>query len=237
MEEITTIEGKINNMMSEASHFIAIHNGIEAVTILMEALKLMEKTSVRWQMKTTLYQMLGDAQYQAGTYDDAIVSYIQAYECNEDDNGKAAAANIVASQCLNKGDESQAFIYADKALETATAPEIKSQSYQIKGGITAQHGNYQDGIKLMNRAAELAEEVHSYSELAMIIMDMAGIFMTMGRPETALSEIFRAERYAKETRNMNLYMRCAIRKAKILYKMGKDDEAKALILALDEQKS
>ena len=59
----------------------------------------------------------------------------------------------------------------------------------------------------------------------------------MGKLETALSEMFRAERYAKESRNLDLMFRFVVRRAKIMYKMGKDEEAKALIMALDEQKN
>ena len=85
-------------------------------------------------------------------------------------------------------------------------------------------------------AAEQAEQAHCTTDMAMIIMDISVIYLKMGMPETALSEIFRAERYVKECRNTDLYLRCAIRRAKILYKMGKDEEAKKLVLALEEQK-
>lgn len=43
-------------------------------------------------------------------------------------------------------------------------------------------------------------------------------------------------RYIKESHNFDLFQRCAIRRAKILYKMGRDEDAKNLIATLDEQK-
>ena len=55
--------------------------------------------------------------------------------------------------------------------------------------------------------------------------------------EIALSEMFRAERYAKESRNLDLMFRFVVRRAKVMFKMGKNEEAKALIMALDEQKN
>lgn len=61
--------------------------------------------------------------------------------------------------------------------------------------------------------------------------------MLMGKLETALSEMFRAERYAKESRNLDLMFRFVLRRAKLMYKMGKDGEARALIMTLDEQKN
>ena len=59
----------------------------------------------------------------------------------------------------------------------------------------------------------------------------------MGLSETALSETYRAERYVKECRNLDLYTRCAIRRAKILFIMNRDEEARTLIMALDDQKN
>ena len=66
---------------------------------------------------------------------------------------------------------------------------------------------------------------------------MAAVYYEMGKLEIALSEMFRAERYAKESRNLDLMFRFVVRRAKIMYKMGKDEEAKKLIMALDEQKN
>ena len=104
------------------------------------------------------------------------------------------------------------------------------------GGIAIEDGDYPKGLELMNKAAEKAEQAHCLTELAMIIMDISVIFSKMGRLETALSEIYRAERYVKECRNWDLYLRCAIRRAKILYRMGRDEEAKKLVCALEEHK-
>ena len=137
---------------------------------------------------------------------------------------------------MQAGNKVAAIEYAEKALKTATAPELLSRPYQIKGGIAIEEGDYPKALELMNKAAELAEENHCVTDLAMIIMDISVVYMKMGRKETALSEIYRAERYVKECRNLNLYMRCAIRRAKILYSMGKDEEAKKLVCALEEQK-
>ena len=82
----------------------------------------------------------------------------------------------------------------------------------------------------------MAEQAHCLTDLAMIIMDMSALFVKMGKLETALSEVYRAERYIKESHNFDLFLRCAIRRAKILYKMGRDEDAKNLIVTLDEQK-
>lgn len=180
---------------------------------------------------------MGQALFQMGRFDDAMRFFIQSYDVIEDGDGKAAAAGLIAGYYLQEGKKQEALEYADKALQTARAPELKSKPYQIQGGVAIIEGDYNKALELMNKAAELAEESHCITDLAMIIMDISVIFMKMGRKETALSEIYRAERYVKECRNLDLYIRCAIRRAKILYLMGKDDEAKKLICALEEQKN
>ena len=92
-------------------------------------------------------------------------------------------------------------------------------------------------LELLNQAAAYAEEAHCLTDLAMAISDLAAVYNEMGRMEIALSEMFRAERYAKESRNLDLMFRFVVRRAKIMYKMGKDEEAKTLIMTLDEQKN
>ena len=127
--------------------------------------------------------------------------------------------------------------WADNALETATEPDLMAGPYHIKGGIAAEGGDYPKAIELLNKAAAYAEESHCLTDLAMIISDISAVFSRMGKLETALSEMFRSERYAKESRNLDLMFRFAVRRAKLMYKMGKDEEAKALIMTLDEQKN
>lgn len=234
--ELTPIEKEIDVLLVKSCRYLQTYRSIEALRVLNQAQVMVEENEVKWQVKAALYRNKGQAFYQQGQFDEAMQSFIQSYDIAEDGNDKAAAAGIIAGYYLQAGNKTAAMEYADRALNTATAPELFSQPYQIKGGIAIVEGDYPKALELMNKAAALAEDSHCIAELAMIIMDISVIFMKMGRKKTALSEIYRAERYVKESRNLDLYMRCAIRRAKILYSMGKDEEAKKLVCALDEQK-
>ena len=108
------------------------------------------------------------------------------------------ALNVLAGYFLRDGRLEEAMKWADKALETVTEKELMAGPYQIKGGIAAAQGDYPKAIELLNQAAAYAEEAHCLTDLAMAISDLAAVYNEMGRMEIALSEMFRAERYAKD---------------------------------------
>ena len=142
-----------------------------------------------------------------------------------------------AIDALNVLSEAQRMMNGQSVHWRIRTAVLKIGPYQIKGGIAAAQGDYPKAIELLNQAAAYAEEAHCLTYLAMVISDLAAVYNEMGRMEIALSEMFRAERYAKESRNLDLMFRFVVRRAKIMYKMGKDEEAKALIMTLDEQKN
>ena len=224
-------------MLGKSCIYLQTYRAIDAENVLRQALNKAENNDVQWRVKAAVYRNMGQALFQMGRFDDAMRFFTQSYEVIEDDDEKAASAGLIAGYYLQEGKKHDALEYAEKALQTAKAPELMSRPYQIQGGVAIEDGDFPKALELMNKAAELAEESHCITDLAMIIMDISVVFMKMGRKETALSEIYRAERYVKECRNPDLYMRCAIRRAKILYAMGKDEEAKRIICALEEQKN
>lgn len=235
--ELTPFEKEIDALLAKAGFYLQTYRAIDAESVLRQALDKVENNDVQWQVKAAVYRDMGQAQFQMGRFDAAIGFFARSYEVIEDGDEKASVAGLMAGYFLQEGKRQEALDYADKALKTAKAPELRSRPYQIQGGVALEEGDYHKALELMNKAAEQAEESHCITALAMILMDISVIFMKMGRNETALSEIYRAERYVKECRNLDLYIRCAIRRAKILYSMGKDEEAKKLICALEEQKN
>lgn len=235
--ELTPSEKEVDKLLRQAHFYIQTYRSIEAFSVLDKAMEIVENENVQWRVKSTVFRDCGQAHIQMGHIPDGLNFFIRSYEIIEDCNDKAATAGMIARYYLQEGNTEQAAEYAEKALQLATASELKSFPYQIQGGIAVMEGAFPRAIELMNKAAEFAEKSHCLTDLAMIIMDLSTIFINMEKPETALSEICRAERYIKDCRNFDLYIRCTIRKAKILYLMKKDEEAKALIFALDEQKN
>lgn len=235
-EELSLIEKQIDQLLGKSAFYLQTYRAIDALAVLQQAQALSEREEVRAPIRAVIYRNMGQALFQTGNFNDAMSYFIRSYETFDDDNDKAAAAGLIAGYYLQEGKKDEARDYADKALRLAKAPELMSQPYQIIGGIAIEEGDFPKALELMTKAAERAEQAHCLTDLAMIIMDISVIFVKMGRLETALSEIYRAERYVKECRNWDLYLRCAIRRAKILYKMGKDEDAKKLVCALEEHK-
>lgn len=235
--ELTPIEKDVERLLLKAGFCLQTYRTIDAMSILEKALDIVENNNVQWRIKSAVYKDYGQAHVQMGNIENGLIFFIKSYQISEDDNDKAANASMIAGYYLRKGDTQKAAEYAEKAIQTANATVLQCSPYHIQGGIAEMEGNHLKAIKLMNKAAELAEMSHSLTDLGMIIMDLSVIFTKLGKPEIALSEICRAERYIKESRNLDLFMRCTIRKAKILYMMGKDEEARVLIIALDEHKN
>ena len=235
--DLTPLEQKINALIFKAGYFIQTYRALDAVNVLAEAHRKMDGQEVHWRVRTAVLKNTGQAYIQLGQFEKGLACFAQSYDIIEDENEKAGAAAHLAGYFLRDGRLDEAMKWAEKALETATYPDLKAGPYQIKGGIAVEEGDYPKAIELLNKAAAYAEKSHGWTDLATIISDLATVFMLMGKLETALSEMFRAERYAKESRNLDLMFRFAVRRAKLMYKMGKDGEAKALIMTLDEQKN
>ena len=235
--ELTPLDQKVNALLYKAGYNLHTYRAIDALNVLMEAHRMMEGQSVHWRVRTAVLKNTGQAYIQLRQYEKGVACFAQSYDIIEDGDDKAAAAGHLAGCFLRDGRFEEAMKWADKALETVTEKELMAGPYQIKGGIAAAQGDYPKAIELLNQAAAYAEEAHCLTDLAMAISDLAAVYNEMGRMEIALSEMFRAERYAKESRNLDLMFRFVVRRAKIMYKMGKDEEAKTLIMTLDEQKN
>lgn len=235
--DLTPLEQKINALIFKAGYFIQTYRALDALNVLAEAHRKMDGQEVHWRVRTAVLKNTGQAYIQLGQFEKGLACFAQSYDIIEDENEKAGAAAHLAGYFLRDGRLDEAMKWTEKALETATDPDLKAGPYQIKGGIAVEEGDYPKAIELLNKAAAYAEKSHCLTDLATIISDLATVFMLMGKLETALSEMFRAERYAKESRNLDLMFRFAVRRAKLMYKMGKDGEAKALIMTLDEQKN
>ena len=235
--DLTPLEQKINALIFKAGYFIQTYRALDALNVLAEAHRKMDDQEVHWRVRTAVLKNTGQAYIQLGQFEKGLACFAQSYDIIEDENEKAGAAAHLAGYFLRDGRLDEAMKWTVKALETATDPDLNAGPYQIKGGIAVEEGDYPKAIELLNKAAAYAEKSHCLTDLATIISDLATVFMLMGKLETALSEMFRAERYAKESRNLDLMFRFAVRRAKLMYKMGKDGEAKALIMTLDEQKN
>lgn len=233
--DLSPAEKQIYEILQQSAFYLQSYRAIEAIRVLDIAQNIISKNNVRWQLKSPVFSNVGNAYIQMGNLQDGIEYLIKAYDCNEDGNKKAAIAITIASYYYRSGDKKKALEFADNGIETATALELKAACFHIQGAVAANEKDFSNAIELFNKAVELAEQTHCLSDMAMYILEIATVYLQMGLNETALSETYRAERYVKECRNLDLYTRCAIRRAKILFIMNREEEARTLIMALDDQ--
>ncbi len=140
--ELTPIERKIDLLLRKSAYYLQTYRGIEAQNVLLEAHRMIEGQSVHWRVRTAVLKNTGQAYIQLGQYEKGLACFAQSYDIIEDGDDKAAGAGHLAGYFLRDGRLDEALKWADKALETATEPDLKAGPYQIKGGIAAEEGNY-----------------------------------------------------------------------------------------------
>lgn len=214
--DLTPLEQKINALLYKAGYYLQTYRAIDALNVLAEAHRMMNGQKVHWRVRTGVLKNTGQAYIQLGNFEKGLACFAESYDIIEDGDDKAGAAGLLFGYFLRDGRLDEAMKWADKALETVTEPDLKARPYQIKGGIAAEEGDYPKAIELLNKAAAYAEGSHCLTDLAMIISDIAAVFDRMGKQETALSEMFRAERYAKESRNLDLMFRFVVCRTKLI---------------------
>ena len=158
--ELTPIEKEIDALLGKSGFYLQTYRAIDAQNVLAQALNMIESNEVKWQVRAAVYRNMGQALYQQGKFDEGMSFFIKSYDVLEDGNDKAAAAGLIAGYYLQEGNKVVANEYAEKAMKTATAPELLSRPYQIQGGIAIEEGDYPKALELMNKAAALAEESH-----------------------------------------------------------------------------
>ena len=106
--------------------------------------------------------------------------------------------------------------------------------YYIKGKIHLKKGDHKAALEEFTSSAKEANRMHlPYGEIAATIY-VAEVLFQLGLKHIALSEIARIEMYAKRTRQLQQYLRVLIKKAQLLYLIGRKDEAEQVVLTIPE---
>lgn len=170
---------------------------------------------------------------------DAGMSFMEkAITIAPDDNSRGAmCASLAHDYYYRQADRVKTVVYADKALSLVDEPVLKISPLSLKGFCLLDESKYEEALQCFGDAEYIAEQAHAPGERATTIMGIAKVYRAMGKLEIALSEMTRAERYAKETRNLELGLKFYIKKIDLLFEMGKDAEARQLITLLAKQEN
>lgn len=160
--ELTPFEKEIDALLQKSGFYLQTYRAIDAVSVLEQAQLMVEGKEVKWQMNAALYRNMGQAYYQLREFDEAMGHFIHSYEILEDGNDKAAAAGLIAGYYLRNGSLDEAALWADKAMETATEPELMAGPYQIKGGIAEAKNDYPKAIERVKKGVDSVNNVNHF---------------------------------------------------------------------------
>ena len=149
--------------------------------------------------------------------------------------GKLQIYSNLATNALQRNllDEANQYVEKCVGLLSENTPNAW-YVYYLKGKIQLKKGDQKAALEEFTSSAKEANRMHlPYGEIAATIY-VAEVLFQLGLKHNALSEIARIEMYAKRTRQLQQYLRVLIKKAQLLYRMGRKDEAEQVVLTIPE---
>jgi len=159
----------------------------------------------------------------------------EAAALHPDNNAKVQVYGNIAMNALQTEqlDDASAFVEKGINLLSTTTPTAW-YLYLIRGKIQLHKGDLTKALEDFTQSASEADRMHMpHGEIAATIC-IAETLFRQGMANSALMEIIRMEQYARKTTLLQQYLRVLIKKAQFLYRMGRDEEAKQVILTIPE---
>ena len=159
----------------------------------------------------------------------------KAIELHPSVEGKLQIYSNLATNALQRNLLNEANQYVEKCegLLSENTPTTWYVFY-LKGKIQLKKGDQKAALEEFTSSAKEANRMHlPYGEIAATIC-VAEVLFQMGLKNNAMSEIVRMELYAKRTRQLQQYLRVLIKKAQLLYRMGRKDEAEQVVITIPE---
>ena len=149
--------------------------------------------------------------------------------------GKLQIYSNLATNALQRNLFGEANQYVEKCVGLLSENTLNTwYVYYLKGKIQLKKGDQNAALEEFTSSAKEANRKHlPYGEIAATIY-IAEVLFLLGLKHNALSEIARIEMYAKRTRQLQQYLRVLIKKAQLLYRMGRKDEAEQVVLTIPE---
>lgn len=119
--------------------------------------------------------------------------------------------------------------YVESCLDYAKTDNLKCFAFKIQGKLMMNEGLYAEALNCLTKAAYYAEKLNEECMQFHITLDIASVFERMKKYNLAYIEADRAEGYSKSLKDLNLFYRVTIFKAKLLYKLGRDTEVRRIV--------
>ena len=150
--------------------------------------------------------------------------------------------SFMAAQCLFqiKGREKEVIKYCDDAVSYAEMVDgqdaFKTEPMRMRAIIAYEKGDDDSAIQYISECLNYSESANLPVEKAVSFSFRSKIFERQGKLQLALDDLYRAERYVKESHDYNHYCRIAIQRLALMYKLGYDEQAKEATMAIAKDK-
>lgn len=150
--------------------------------------------------------------------------------------------SFMAAQCLFhiKGREKEVIKYCDDAILYAEKVDgqdaFKIEPMRMRAVIAFENGNDDLAIQYISESLRYADSANLPVEKAVVYSLRSKVFERQGKLQLALDDLYRAERFVKESCDYNHYCRIAIQRLALMYKMGYDEQAKQATIAIAKDK-
>lgn len=159
----------------------------------------------------------------------------KAVELHPSNEAKVQIYGNLAMNTLQQELLDDAMGYVEKGLSLLSENTSTTwYLYLIRGKIHLRKSDLEAALENFTNSAKEASRLHMpHGEIAATIC-VAEVLFQMRLKNNAMSEIVRMELYAQRTRQLQQYLRVLIKKAQLLYRMGRKEEAEQVVLTIPE---
>lgn len=235
VNESNNSTAKLFMILNHIEYELSIFNTAKAECLLGQA-ELLLTSCTDDNLIPRYYDLYAHLYELAGKHENQLQMCVKAIEKAKDALQRSRCCCIMAECLYSLQRYSEALAYCDKAIKAADEVDqndgFKTAPLFLKGKIAYRSGDYDKAIEYYNEDAYYAESINMPAEYAIAIWSISKVYEKVGKYEIALNEMFRAERYAKESHNYNFYCKIMLHRANLLFTMGKDADAKHAIQSM-----
>lgn len=127
----------------------------------------------------------------------------------------------------------QASEYITKALEYSDNAEQKAYSYKYSAVLSLKKHQPNNALTQYMEAAYYAEEAHMSRYIPFIYIELVDVWYELEKPEIALNIAEQAVQLSQKSGQYNTFIRAKVKKAQLLYHLGRDFDAKKEVLDIE----
>jgi adenylate cyclase len=175
----------------------------KAIDYYLESLRVSEQIGDKLRIATALVNIGAVYFNKKGTHDRALQYYLKALPLSEelgDHDAIGTSAVNTGEIYLERGDDTSAMIYFEKALDAYRKSENGNIPYALNdiGKVYAKRKEFQTAIGYQLDAFKLAQKLNAKLEMSQSLLGLAETYMQQGDNRSAIESYKKARDFAKE---------------------------------------